>query len=72
MDWTSCPLVERVPGKLSGVPVIRHSRVRPDDLLANRAEGEAWLSDAFDLPLSTVRAVLAFYDQHKKQLAPVV
>jgi len=58
--------------KLPGVPVIRHSRVRPDDLLANRAEGKAWLSDAFDLPLSTVRAVLAFYDERRKQLAPAV
>lgn len=72
MDWTDCPLIERVPGKLSGVPVIRHSRVRPEDLLINRNEGDAWLADAYRLPLDTVRSVLAFYDQHKKQLAPAV
>ncbi len=40
VDWTDCPLIERVPGKLSDAPVIRHSRVRPDDLLLNREEGE--------------------------------
>ena len=70
MDWTDCPLIERVPGKLSGVPVIRHSRVRPDDLLVNREEGEEWLADAYQLPLDTVRQVLAFYDQHEERLAP--
>lgn len=36
VDWTDCPLIERVPGKLGGVPVIRYSRVRPDGLLVNR------------------------------------
>jgi len=72
MDWTDCPLIERVPGKLSGVPVIRHSRVRTDDLLVNRSEGEVWLAEAYRLPLDTVRQVLAFYDQHESQLAPAV
>ena len=70
VDWTDCPLIERVPGKLSGAPVIRYSRVRPDDLLANREEGEEWLADAHRLPLDAVRQVLAFYDQHGKPLAP--
>ena len=70
MDWLDCAVVEVVPGKVSGVPIIRHSRVRPDDLVANRAEGEAWLSYAYDLPVETVRAVLSFYDRH--QLAAAV
>ena len=38
MNWTGCLVVEVVPGKLSGAPVIVHSRVRPEDLLANREE----------------------------------
>ena len=57
VDWTDCPLIERVPGKLGGAPVIRHSRVRPDDLLVNRGEGEEWLADAYRLPLGTVRGL---------------
>lgn len=69
-DWTDCPLIERVPGKLGGAPVIRRSRVRPDDLLVNREEGEEWLADAYRLPPGTVRQVLAFYDQHQERLAP--
>jgi uncharacterized protein (DUF433 family) len=36
MNWTECPVVEIVPGKLSGAPVVVHSRVRPEDLVVNR------------------------------------
>lgn len=63
MDWRGCPLVESLPGKLSGCPVIAGSRVRPDDLIVNRAEGAAWLTENYDLPLETVRAVLEFHDR---------
>ncbi len=70
MDWTACPVIERVPGKVSGVQIIKRSRVRAEDLVVNRGEGEEWLADAYDLPATTVREVLAFYEQHKSQLAP--
>ena len=59
MEWTDCPLIEAVPGRLSGVPVLRDSRVRPDDLIDNIEEG----------PLAQVEGVLAFYHQHLSQLA---
>ncbi len=65
-----CPLVEVAPGRLSGAPVIRHSRVRPDDLVQNREQGAQWLADAHDLPLQTVASILAFYEQHANQSAP--
>src|SRR5215469_8159033 len=42
MNWKECAVVETVPGKVSGAPVIKGSRVRPEDLIVNRAEGEAW------------------------------
>ena len=69
MNWTECPLVETVPGKLSGAPVIVHSRVRPDDLVVNREEGPDWLAENYDLPLETVKTVLAFYER-KMSRAP--
>jgi uncharacterized protein (DUF433 family) len=69
MDWAECRLVERVPGKVSGAPLIVHSRVRPDDLIANREEGPEWLAENYSLPLETVRAVLEFYDRHTHGLA---
>ena len=70
MDWTDCPAIERIPGKLSGVPVIKRSRVRPEDLVVNEEEGEEWLAEAFGLTLETVREVLAFYHHHQAELAP--
>lgn len=69
MDWTGCPAIERIPGKLSGAPVIVHSRVRPDDLVANRDEGPEWLAENYSLPIETVIAVLAFYDRKKPHIA---
>ena len=65
MNWKECAAVETVPGRVSGEPVIKGSRVRPDDLVVNRAEGEAWLAENYDLPIETVRDVLTFYDRHK-------
>jgi uncharacterized protein (DUF433 family) len=64
MNWLDCPLIETVPDRLSGAPVIKGSRVRPEDVLINRAEGEGWLATAYNLPVATVRTVLSFYDQH--------
>jgi uncharacterized protein (DUF433 family) len=63
MDWKDCPLVERIPGKVSGAPMIVNSRVRPDDLIANRNEGADWLAENYSFLLESVRAVLAFYDR---------
>ncbi len=70
MDWLDCPVIEQVPGKMSGVPVLRHSRVRPTDLLGNIEQGPEWLADNHDLSLEDVKAVLAFYRRHQRQLAP--
>jgi len=65
MNWKECAVVETVPGRVSGAPVLKGSRVRPEDLIVNRAEGEAWLAENYELPIETVREVLRFYDQHK-------
>jgi uncharacterized protein (DUF433 family) len=65
MNWRECAAVETVPGRVSGAPVIKGSRVRPDDLIVNRAAGEAWLAKNFELPIEMVREVLRFYDRHK-------
>lgn len=70
MDWLDCEVIERVPGRMSGAPVLRHSRVRPEDLLANLEEGPEWLAEQHDLPLADVVSVIAFYHRHQDQLAP--
>ncbi len=71
MEWVVCPLIEAVPGRLSGVPGLRDSRVRPDDLIANLDEGQEWMAENFGLSLEQVRGVLAFYQQHLAQFAHI-
>jgi uncharacterized protein (DUF433 family) len=69
MDWLDCPVIEQVAGKLSGQPVIRQSRVRPQDLLNNLDQSEEWMAENFGLALEDVREVLRFYGRHREQLA---
>ena len=69
MDWTGCRVVERCEGKLSGAVVVRRSRVRPEDVLANREAGAAWIANAFDLAIEDVEEVLAFEAQHRGVIA---
>jgi hypothetical protein len=36
MDWTDCPDVERIPGKVSGAWLVRDTRIRADVSYARR------------------------------------
>jgi uncharacterized protein (DUF433 family) len=62
MDWSSCEMVEVIPGKVSGLPVIRGSRVPADQVLENHDAGESVEDIAynFDLKPDDIRAVLAY------------
>ena len=68
VSWTDCQAVEAVPGKVSGAPVIRGTRVRPDDLLVNREEGVQWLSENFGVTPEVVHEVFRFYDAHRPEI----
>ena len=43
VDWSECPLVEAVPGKVSGVPLLKNTRLPVEAITGNydafRAEG---------------------------------
>ncbi len=62
MDWSSCEVVEVVPGKVSGLPVIRGSRVPADQVLENHDAGESVenIAHNFDLKPDDIRAVLTY------------
>ena len=40
IDWTACELIERVPGKVSGKPVVRGTRIMPDAIVGSYDLGE--------------------------------
>ncbi len=65
IDWTDCALIETVPGRVGGQPVLRGTRLRPQDLLINRDEGIDWLSRNHGVAPETIRALFAFYAAHK-------
>jgi Protein of unknown function (DUF433) len=51
-DWTERELIETVPGKMAGQPVLRGTRVRPRDLLTNREQGIDWLARNHGIEIS--------------------
>jgi uncharacterized protein (DUF433 family) len=62
MDWSGCELVEVVPGKVSGLPVIRGSRVPADQILENHdaVESVEDIAYNFDLKPDDIRFVLTY------------
>jgi uncharacterized protein (DUF433 family) len=40
IDWMACELIERVPGKVSGRPVVRGTRILPDAIVDSYDLGE--------------------------------
>jgi uncharacterized protein (DUF433 family) len=69
MDWSGCDIIEVVPGKVGGLPVIRGSRVPADQVLENHDAGESVEDIAynFDLKPDDIRTVLAY--AARRQLA---
>ena len=35
IDWTGCELVERIPGKVSGTPLLKNTRLPVEAILEN-------------------------------------
>jgi uncharacterized protein (DUF433 family) len=69
IDWTECALIETVPGKRGGKPVIKGTRLTPGDLLTNREQGIDWLVENHGgITPETVRAVFDFHDRHKARV----
>jgi uncharacterized protein (DUF433 family) len=66
MDWSGCDIVEVVPGKVSGVPLVRNTRVPADTVLESAELGESAEEIAFnyDLQLEDVRTLLEYVPRH--------
>jgi uncharacterized protein (DUF433 family) len=62
MDWSGCDAIEVVPGKLSGVPILKHSRVPADAVLESYKLGESVedIAYSYSLDPAQIRKVLAF------------
>jgi len=61
-DWSGCELAEGIPGKVSGVPILKGSRVQADSIVENAESGESVddIACNFDLNPENIRKVLAY------------
>jgi uncharacterized protein (DUF433 family) len=62
VDWSGCDIVETVPGKVSGVPILKGTRAPADAVVENFESGESVeeISFNFDLQPDDVRKVLTY------------
>lgn len=73
IDWTACELIERVPGKVSGKPVVRGTRIMPDAIVGSYDLGETIdeLREGFPtLTVSQIERLIEFAHAHRGQANP--
>jgi uncharacterized protein (DUF433 family) len=62
IDWSGCEEVERVEGKLSGVPILKHTRMQADLVLDNYQAGLSAeeIAEVYLLDARQVKAVIDY------------
>jgi uncharacterized protein (DUF433 family) len=73
IDWTGCELVEQVPGKVSGRPIVRGTRILADTIVQDAELGsslEEIHENYPDLSLTAIQHLIAFGQSHRIQPAP--
>jgi uncharacterized protein (DUF433 family) len=69
IDWTDCPIVERDPEKMGGVPTLRAWRLSADSIVENSEDGlsTAEIADMFTVPVADVEALLAYAERGREK-----
>jgi uncharacterized protein (DUF433 family) len=78
VDWSDCTLVETIPGKVSGAPLLKNTRLPVDAILGNydafRDEGlspEGAIAETVDCypeaGVDNIKAILNYRDKHQLQ-----
>ena len=72
LDWSQCPAVESIPGKVSGAWVLKGTRMPVQTIFENLEAGLSvkQITEVFDVTEQEVRAVLHFATQSLEK-APV-
>jgi len=72
IDWSDCPLVERDPFKLGGVPILIGTRMQADSIVENYKGGSPVeeISDNFEIPEETIRLVLEYAKARQETAVP--
>lgn len=70
VDWAGCEPVERVPGKVSGRPLVRGTRILADTIVQDAELGstlEEIHQNYPDLTPAIIRQLLTFAHSHGRQ-----
>ena len=73
IDWTGCELIETVPGKVSGRPIVRGTRILPDAIVDSYDLGETIeeLREGFpSLSVSQIKRLIEFAQAQRAQPRP--
>ena len=73
IDWTQCELIERVPGKVSGRPIVRGTRILPDAIVGSYDLGETIeeLCEGFpSLSIDQIKRLIEFAHAQRGQPTP--
>jgi uncharacterized protein (DUF433 family) len=63
VDWAGCDLVERVPGKVSGRPIVRGARILADTIIQDAELGsslEEIHENYPDLSIAAIERLISF------------
>jgi uncharacterized protein (DUF433 family) len=69
MDWTECDLVEVVPGKVSGRPIVKGTRIPPEVIVGDFELGspiEEIEENYPSLSRDVILRLIAFADAHEQ------
>ena len=73
IDWTACELIEQIPGKVSGRPIVRGTRVLPDAIVDSYDLGESMdeLQEGFpSLSAAQIERLIEFAHAQRGQPRP--
>lgn len=81
IDWSDCPFVEIIPGKVSGAPLLKNTRLPVETITGNydafRNEGlssDDAIAETLDcypeVGNETIRAILRYRTEHQLQAQP--
>jgi len=73
VDWADCGLVERIPGKVSGRPIVRGTRILADTIVQDAELGsplEEIQENYPDLSLAVIQQLNSFAREHRVQRVP--
>jgi uncharacterized protein (DUF433 family) len=70
IDWLQCELIECIPGKVSGRPIVRGTRILPDAIVHSYDYGETIENIREDYPalsISQIKRLIEFAHTWRSQ-----